>query len=210
MVRSPLSILFAAFVVVKTQAINFVPEVDAEDGRRLGGGKYYGHFQDELSGDLCIEVKGGKTDNLTKLWWNKCKKGKKSQLWRFDKVTNNCSDNLTKLWWNKCKEGKKSQLWRFDRVTKNCAGRGKIHSKLDDDKCIQVNKKYKPLTRLRLYDCKSKRDHQKWNYCDGDGISPKKADDLLVYSPNPEGAKRYDPLVISDRDTYSIDFTRDP
>uniref|UniRef100_A0A7R9ZBN1 Ricin B lectin domain-containing protein n=1 Tax=Pseudictyota dubia TaxID=2749911 RepID=A0A7R9ZBN1_9STRA len=178
MVKTPLSILFAAVVVVQTHAVKFIPEVDAEDGRRLGGGKLYGHIQDDFC-DLCIELKGGNTDNLTKLWWNKCKKGKKSQLWRFDKVTNNCS------------------------------GLGKIHSKLDDDKCIQVNKSYKPMTRLRLFDCKNNRDHQKWNFC-GDGIHPIKEKDLLVYSPKANGAQRYDPLVISDRNTWSLDFTEDP
>lgn len=176
-----LTFFFLAAVSASSRALKFVPE-EGDEGRHLGNKGGYGHIQDDFC-ELCIELKDGNTKNGSKLWWNTCKKGKKAQLWRFDKV----------------------------RPTKNCEGpRGKIHSKLDDEKCWQVYKKYKPLSRLRIHDCNNKRDHQKWNFC-LDGIRPKQlkeSDGLFVYSPKPNGAKKGDPVVLSDRNTWSLDFNK--
>mmetsp|Transcript_62135 Transcript_62135/g.183653 ORF Transcript_62135/g.183653 Transcript_62135/m.183653 type:complete len:195 (+) Transcript_62135:148-732(+) len=184
MIRVVSSILLVACFALNSRALKFIPEFDdEEEGRRLGGNKKrYGYIQDEDC-RLCIEVKKGEAKSGAKLWWTGCETGKKSQLWRFDRMTGMNGIDL----------------------------RGKIHSKLNDRKCIQANKKFKPNSKVTLERCNSEKDHQKFLFIEADdSIKPRDAKDLRLYSSGKRWVKTGEAVAITDRDDYdSIDFGDD-
>ena len=107
------------------------------------------------------------------------------------------------IWFQKCEEGKVSQLWWFDDEWEG----GKLHTALNDDKCVQAQKTYRRGSRLRIKNCSDRRKTQKWELLDN--IVAKHDNNITAYTLRGEKGPKvgsYLVLVGYDDFFYSMDW----
>ena len=109
------------------------------------------------------------------------------------------------IWFQKCEKGKPAQLWRFDDELK-----GKIHTALDDKKCLQAKRNYKRGSRVRIYNCSDRRKTQQWSMGEHlENITPIERSDIVAYTSRCESeTKKGYYLVLLGREDcfYSTDW----